>query len=140
MIPSWLTPKVFGAGVIVALVIALGVWGSGMMVERNLARAAAIAAGSELKTEQGKVRDWKTKFDQLEAITHEQSAGINALFDAQVAADKKHAQELAAAKSKAQPMKDRASATAGWTPPPGKDPNTETRAYIDGLLRQERGQ
>lgn len=138
MIPVWLTPKVFGAGVVVALVIALGVWGSGMMVQRNLARAAAVKAGSELKTEQGKVRDWKTKFDQLEAITREQSAGINALFDAQVAADKKYAADLAAAKRQAQPAKDRAAKTAAWKPPPGKDPNEETRQYIDGLLRQER--
>lgn len=140
MIPAWLTPKLAGGVIIAAVVIGLGIWGSGMMVQRNFAQAAAVKAGSDLKTEQGKVRDWKTKFDQLEAITLEQSAGINALFDAQVKADKKHAEDLAAAKLRAQPAKDRAAKTAAWQPPPGKDKNEETRLYIDGLLRQERGQ
>ncbi len=35
-------------------------------------------------------------------------------------------------------MKDRAREIADFKPAPGKDPDEETRAYIDGLLRKER--
>lgn len=128
-----------GAGIAgLVLLLAVGAWGSTMLVQRNLARAEAVSLKSELATEQSKVRDWSDRFGTLQALVDEQSRGINALFDAQQAAERKHAADVAAARKEAQPSKDRARVIVEYRPPAGKDPAEETRAYIDQLLREER--
>lgn len=128
-----------GAGIAgLVLLLAVGAWGSTMLIQRNLARADAAALETKLATEQNKVRDWSDRFGTLQALVDEQSHGINALFDAQQEADRKHAAEVAAARLQAQPAKDRARVIVEYRPPSGKDPAEETRAYIDQLLREER--
>lgn len=124
------------AGLVVLL--GTGAWGSAMFIQRNLARGEAVQCATSLKSERANVREWQGKFGKLESLTNEQSAAINALFDAQTAADQKHAAELAAAKRQAQPLKNRAEEISEYRPPPGKDPDQETRAYIDTLLQRER--
>lgn len=120
------------------MLLAVGAWGSTMLIQRNMARADVVTLKSKLATEQVKVRDWAHQFGTLQALVDEQSRGINALFDAQQAAERKHAADVAAARKEAQPVKDRARVIATFKPPPGKDPAEETRAYIDQLLREER--
>lgn len=139
-LPQMVSGKLaIGAGIAgLVMLLAVAAWGSTMLIQRNLARAEAVALKSKLATEQNKVRDWSERFGTLQALVDEQSRGINALFDAQQAADRKHAADVAAARKEAQPVKDRARVIATFKPPPGKDPAEETRAYIDQLLREER--
>lgn len=139
-IPALISGKLaIGAGIagLIAL-LAVGAWGSVMLIQRNVARADAVELRSKLKTEQGKVRDWSTKFGDLKKFTGEQTAAIARLVDAQQEAELKQAAERAAAAKQAQPHKDQARAIVEYRPPPGKDPAEETRLYIDELLKRER--
>jgi hypothetical protein len=140
VIPDLISGKLaFGAGVAgLVAVLAVGAWGSVMMIERNVARADAIEAKSKLALERDKVRGWSAKFDDLKKFTGEQTQAIARLIDAQLEAERVLAAERQAAARTAQPHKDQAREIARYQPPPGQDPAEATRLYIDGLLRKER--
>lgn len=143
-IPALISGKLalgIGAAGLVA-VLGTGAWGTTMLIQRNLARAEAIALQAKLDREKLRASGFETSFNNCAAATREQNEAVARLADegAKLAADlaAERLERAKEAKRSAQPNYQRAGELAELKPPPDANRCDWARNLVDQELQRER--
>lgn len=121
-----------------AIVAAIGIWISGLYVERNTARANVETEKANVTKQKARADGFKSSLDSCISAAAEQSAAVLKLKADNERLDRELAEARKAAAAKAKPLYERANEVASRKPAANEDPCRWASNLVDEQLRLER--